>query len=717
MFPQSERIRRGVAVLGGVGWAWAGALLVLRKRSLLQHFVISPAPPAWGIFALPPLWAIVLAVAATALAWAAYRTGRRRDAAAWPAPTVWLLGAWIIPLADVLRLAGFPIPYTLFESLLLAGITGAAAAAIATGLPSNSDNAPKMSSRQAFAIVALMATAACGWWVFQGVTAYDDYLLGYNDFAQYGWRVANTWAGRGFLMETPGLPAFWDHFCPAVALLAPIWGMTHDARLFIVLQAVCLSLPAVLVYFIVRRWGGGGATASVWAAAYLLFPAVGQLNLGYSYGWHPVSVAMVLFFAAMLALVAGRRAVAAALAAFACTWQDYVSVTLAWFALVMMLVAWLNRRPRAEKASRAFSDVPLAATLPPWGWLLTAGALALYFVTIYELAPFSQEETNRFAALGDTPAEIMLSPVLRPEQFWGNVLGPRAVTFLLMLAVPLGLSNLLRGWRTLLAAVLPLGVLIAWDFYPAQSIAFQYHTMALPVLFMAAISGATIRTRRVTSLDCQMPNQRSPAVSPPQGLWTGGIAALAASLTASLTLGAMPWSSPTLVTLVMATYPGRISGETTFESRREGSEGNAAIDRIIAQVGQEDAHVLATGRIAAHLLMVERLEPVGTARERWRGFAVQAGQGRSAVELFDWVVLDFQEQFCQTEEDMQFLAAEAARAGFKLVHTEHNIHVYRSPGRLSGGNDGRPGCRKTYRAQYDQSYNVQHGADGPIEDP
>jgi len=677
--PSSEHIRRGAAVLAGLGWAWAAALLVLREHWVLPNLVIASTPPAWGIVALSPIRAMFLAVGATALAWAAFRAARRRGGALLLAPTAWLLAAWIIPLADLLRIAGAPIRHTFLEGLFLAGITGAAGRGIARGLALRSGNSPRKSARVAIATVVAMAGAACAWWVFQGVTAFHDYLLGYCDFAQYGWRVANTWAGRGFLMETPSLPSSWDHFCPAVALLAPIWGATHDARLFIVLQAVCLALPAVLVHFLVRRWGGGPAAACVWAAAYLVFPAVGQLNLNYSYGWHPDSVAMVLFFGALLSLLAGRRAAAAALAAFACLWQDHVAVTLAWFASVMTVVAWLDRRSRADGASRAGAHAPLAGALPPRAWLLTAAVAALYFAAIYRWASFAQEETSRFAGLGDTPAQIVLSPILRPAEFWGNVFRPRAVVFLLALAVPLGLSNLLRGWKTLVAAALPLGVLVAWDFLPATSIAFQYHTVALPVLFAAAISGAAVGGGR---LEPRPPHDDPPAVRAPlpvHGLWTGGIGALAASLTASLTLGAMPWSSPTMTEVLLVGYPGERWGETMFENRRAGSAGNAALDRIVARVGRADARVLATGRIAAHLLMVERLEPVGTARSRWSAFAAQAGPGRSAVELFDWVVLDLHEKFYQSEEDIEFVAAAAEEAGFRLVHAEHAIAVYRAP--------------------------------------
>jgi hypothetical protein len=307
---------------------------------------------------------------------------------------------------------------------------------------------------------------------------------------------------------------------------------------------------------------------------------------------------------------------------------------------------------------------PLALGLPIWAWILAAGVLALGFVVIYRTMPFGQFQTGRFTSLGSTPVEIALSPLLRPGAFWGNVFRPRAICFILALTVPLGLFNLVRGWRLLLGAALPLGVLVAWDYPPATSIAFQYHTMALPVLFAAAISGAA---------------RHRGAASGVERLWSGGIRALAASFVASLALGTMLWSSPTLTDMIFTTYPGDAPGESVFNDRRAGSAGNAVLDDIVARVGHEDAHVLASGRILAHLIMVKRLEPVGTARDRWNVFAQQAGPGRTAVELFDWIVLDMRERFYQSKADMQFVAAAAAQAGFTLVQSDHDVLVYRAP--------------------------------------
>ncbi len=367
--------------------------------------------------------------------------------------------SWLIPILDLLRIEGVSIPMTFFEPLLLAAITGAAAGATADVF-----HAAAQRTRLPFAIpwraiVWLLAVPCCGWWYYQGQQAYNNYLLGYNDFGHFGWRVANTWEGRGFLLETPSLPAFWDHFNPGLALLAPLWGLWPDPRLFLLIQAVCLAAPAAAVYGIARRLAATSAAAAAWAAAYLAFPALGQLNLNYSYGWHPVSVALPLIFLAIWALLQGRRTLAIVAAILACSFQEDVIAVLCCLASAFAFQAWLNEGKRgqvqfagtARKVLRTNWTCPLFPTpadaLPAWVWGVVAAVLALTFVVVFNVAGLSKFQSSRFPELGNSAHEILLSPVLRPAAFWGAILRPRCGYFLLCLAIPLGARALCADGR------------------------------------------------------------------------------------------------------------------------------------------------------------------------------------------------------------------------------------------------------------------------------
>lgn len=669
------RVRYVPAILGGIGWTWALTLLVLRHHLVLVYEVFCPVPPAWGCLAVSGGGLLLASCVGAALAIGGGYVGSTRRQA-FPQPTRWLLGAYAIPALDLLRLFGWAIPATFLEPLWLALVTGAAAGATAGDLGIRPGIRQRLDRVPWFAVVLAVAVAAGGWWYHQGQQAYRDYLLGFNDFARCGWRVANTWEGRGFLMDTPSLPAFWDHFNPGLALLAPLWGLWPDPRLFILIQAICLALPALFVYGMARRWGATPSAASVWAAAYLVFPAVGQFNLNYSYGWHPVSVSMVLIFAALWALLCGRRILSGGLALVACSFQEDVLVTLACLALAMALQARLVGRRRDNTASPEPSTGLLANQLPIWAWLCVGAVLIIGFVAIARLAAFAEFQIGRFAALGDSVWEIILSPLIRPRVFWGNVLRPRSAYFLLALLVPLGLRSVLRGWQILLAVALPVGVLLAWDFDAATSIAFQYSATLVPVLFLAALAGAAAAAGKPDCCDTTTLSSRRP------GLWVGGISALAAGATASAAIGALPWSGPTLTAMVLQTYSVS-ENENVAGDRAVGSAGNAVLNEIVARVGGEEASVLASGRIASHLLGVRRLEAAGQAKGRWTAFQAEIGSGRSPIELFDWIVLDTKERFQQSEEDMWFLVDEARRAGYRLVQSSHGILVIaRPPGTL-----------------------------------
>jgi uncharacterized membrane protein len=209
-------------------------------------------------------------------------------------------------------------------------------------------------------------------------------LLGYHDFGHFARRIVNTWEGRGWLMESPGVPAFWDHFNPGLVLLAPGWGLWPDARLFILLQAVCLASPALFVFGIARRSGCDGLTAAAWSGAYLAFPSVGLLNLSYSYGWHPVSVAIPLMFLAVWALLAGRRWLALAAILLACSFQESVIVVAGCLAACLALQGWLAGQQSAAGwrggLERFAGDTQLAGQLPVRGWLGIWLALVMAFL-------------------------------------------------------------------------------------------------------------------------------------------------------------------------------------------------------------------------------------------------------------------------------------------------------------------------------------------------
>jgi uncharacterized membrane protein len=657
------------AFVAAAGWFWGLALLAAREHHILDYYVVASAPPVTGFLALSATKLLSLLLLSVALAAVCARL-QRPAANPFSRPVRWLLLAYLVPLLDVPRAGGLPIPYTFVEPLLLTWISGAAVASLAShgqGMPAWTSRLPAQTPQ---AVTWMLTVAAAVWWYLQGCVALDGFLLGYHDFGHFAFRVASTWEGRGFLLETPSLPAFWDHFNPGLALLAPLWGLWPDARLFILLQAVCLAAPAPLVFRIARLWGMSALSAAVWAAAYLAFPAVGQLNLNYSYGWHPISLALPWMFAALAAVMARRFWWAAGFALLACSFEEAVIVAMACLAAALGLQAWWVARCRSPVAKDPGGDAALAQRLPIFVWFATWAVLTVAFVLVAHYAAFTRYQTGRFENLGESGIAIALSPLLRPRAFWGEALRSGSLLFLLAFLLPWTPTALLKGRMLLLAAVFPLGLLMGWNHPPAKSIAFQYVTTLLPILLLAALAGArrlTVERQAALAASLAAPGDRS---------W--GLAALASGLVASMLFGALPWSSPTLTIMVAQSY--QVGDSPTVQNPRgPGTDAHRVLHEIVAQVNSKQSSVLASGRIAAHLLNVRRLETVEQALVRWEALCEEAGAGRSGSEVFDWIVLDTCERFQQSLDKMEIILADARRAGFREIRSEEGIIVLARP--------------------------------------
>jgi len=143
--------------------------------------------------------------------------------------------------------------------------------------------------------------------------------------------------------------------------------------------------------------------------------------------------------------------------------------------------------------------------------------------------------------------------------------------------------------------------------------------------------------------------------------------------------GALPWSSPTLTIMRSQTYQAG-GGHNEENPRRPGTVGHRVILDAVALVNSRRSSVLASGRIAAHVLNVRRLETVAGAIDRWDALRAEAGADRSGTEVFDWIVVDTCERFQQSLDKMEFILADARRAGYRQTWAQDGILVLARPG-------------------------------------
>lgn len=596
--------------------------------------------------------------------------------------------------ASVLRVYGAELPPNYWEPLWLAGWSGLSFAWLVQGCAATSlriSNPPvaqfasdlgnktrKSDGRSGvvwrrwdlLAIVAAVCLAAIGW-AWQSHIYYGNFLLGFNDFGHFAQRIANTANGRGLLLESPVLPMFWDHFNPGLLLLVPLWMLFPNVHLFFVLQSVALASGGIFVWGIARQRGLGSLPALLFGLAWLAQPVLGQMNLAYTYGWHPISLAIPLLLAAIWSLTAHRPWPALALAVLAMSMEEGVIVIVCLFCAVAAATSrWpLRPKPRSE------SDILAACGVSAGAWLLLAVTCGVAFVLVYRLSGLAEFQTARFATLGASTGEVLLSPILRPAVFWGNLFRWPKLYFLLCLWLPCFVPSLLRGWRPLLATALPLLVLLVWDHLPATSLAFQYASSLLPLFWLATIQGTqayAAQSKTIPTDDDQL-RVDSAEVQRRQSRASGAAAgALATGLILSMFAGQLAYSSPTLMDVITISYAA-IDGP--HQQRLASQDDGRWLTEQVHRIRQDGSAVLATGRVAAHVVGNSDVETVGQYLLRRPQLAELADRMHQPIAHYRWIILDRREWFQQTPAEIARVEAEALQAGFRVIADQFGVVV------------------------------------------
>jgi hypothetical protein len=287
-------------------------------------------------------------------------------------------------------------------------------------------------------------------------------------------------------------------------------------------------------------------------------------------------------------------------------------------------------------------------------WGLASLTAVVGFLAIYRWSGMAEFQTARFAALGNSPWEIVLSPLLRPQAFWGQLFHWRSLCFVVSLMLPWLAWGGWKGWSHWLPAMVPLGVLLVWDHVPAKSLGFQYPTTILPMLAAAAVTASA--------------RHGSPNRSRQSAL-----CGLTSAAMLSLFLGQLPWSSPTLTDVEARSYPSD-SG-----LRRASQPDGQWIADWQKRLRLANQPVLATGRLAAGLVGVPELETVGQYRERRKKLDQIAAPLPSSLLIYQTLLLDLQESFQQSPEQTQELLQEALASGFTIVQQQYQVAVLQRP--------------------------------------
>ena len=297
---------------------------------------------------------------------------------------------------------------------------------------------------------------------------FHSYILDLGIMSQVLWNTAQgrlfeTSLGRPLNSELVG-SYLGNHVRPILLLLAPLYRLWPAPDLLLILQSAVLALGAVPLFWIVQRelrspWLRGGLVVS-----YLLYPALGYLNL---FDFHPVALSVPATFFAYWALQEKRKVLFWSAALLALATKEEMVVPVAAFAIYCMA------RPQWRK-----SGLILLILTILWAYICFAVIIPRY----------NEGRPYRFAALWSHLLPTKLegqSGRVDGLQFLFSV---DSLYFFVHLFLPLGFLPLLGPG--LLAVSVPSLIYLLLSSRPAHHrIGFQYPAVLIPWLFLAAVQG------------------------------------------------------------------------------------------------------------------------------------------------------------------------------------------------------------------------------------
>ncbi len=259
------------------------------------------------------------------------------------------------------------------------------------------------------------------------------------------------------------------HVDPLLLLFTPLaWFTTSPAPLLAV-QVVGVSLGAIPMYALARRWHGAGAWPLAAAAAYLLSLPLAWTVLD---EFHPVAFAAPLLVAAIWSIETHHDRLLALFTVLALLSKEEVGLALA------VLGVWMairHHRPRA-------------------GALLSLSSLAWVAICVRLIIPhFNDGKGSKFVArygdLGATAGEVVRHVITHPWEVVTVGLASDRLALLALLALPLLLLPFNAPLLALAAAPeIVLNGLADWQ--PQHSIEFHYVSVPAGILLPASILGA-----------------------------------------------------------------------------------------------------------------------------------------------------------------------------------------------------------------------------------
>ncbi|MEA3375486.1 MAG: DUF2079 domain-containing protein [Chloroflexota bacterium] len=292
------------------------------------------------------------------------------------------------------------------------------------------------------------------------------------DLGNYDQTVWNTL--HGHLLACTNWPSFGQsrlafHVEPILLLITPLYLLHAGPETLLVLQAVVVGLGAWPVAQIGRRRLGNIWMGPLFAALYLLFPA---LEAGPTFEFHAVALVPTFLAMALYGIEMERYGASVLWLALAAACKEEISLLVAMIGVYLIVV---RRRYK----------LGLALVLLSMAWFLLCTQVILpYFNVQGESA-----HLGRYSQLGGSVPDIVANMLGRPKLLWDVLRQPDRLAYLWRIPLPMGYLSLLAPEMLLLA--LPTVTINVLSTFPAMYTldVVHYSVPVVPFVVIAAIYG------------------------------------------------------------------------------------------------------------------------------------------------------------------------------------------------------------------------------------
>jgi uncharacterized membrane protein len=291
-----------------------------------------------------------------------------------------------------------------------------------------------------------------------GTTIFD---LGIFD--QAVWLIAH---GRPIFLSTRGLTIFADHFSPILYLIAPLYWIWDTPKTLLVLQTLACAMGAHPVYLYAVKRLKDSRLGLLFAAAYLLYPALQGLNC---FDFHPESIAVPLILYGWWFMETRQIKPLIPVIILALMCKETVGLVV----LLMGIYAFftINRRI---------------------GVIVTALGLAGLIISLETIRFANHGEPSAYltfySAYGSSPGAIAINLLTHPMKIWNALLTADNYQCLRDLLSPLAFLSFASPETLAIAGPTILSNMLS-NRESMHNIYFQYSAMIIPIVFISAILG------------------------------------------------------------------------------------------------------------------------------------------------------------------------------------------------------------------------------------